>query len=98
MTEYIDIAPNDLLWMAGLFDGDGCFGFYQSTENSNSMPSIRIQLVDQDTIDRVASIFECNTSFNKSKKKTEQDTYRATFNNKSITAHPAIRQSQCSMC
>lgn len=79
MTEHIDIAPNDLLWLAGLLDGDGCFGFYPSTENGNPTPSIHIQMVDQDTIERVASLFECDTSVNKSKKKTEQDTYRASI-------------------
>lgn len=52
----MSIHGQDLLWLAGLLEGDGCF------LESKSKPRITLQMVDEDVIQRVADIWQCGYS------------------------------------
>lgn len=61
----ITIKDVDLLWLAGLLEGDGFF----NTKKDSPHPIVSIQLNDEDVIQKISSIFDVNyyrkTSHNK---------------------------------
>lgn len=40
----------EIAWLAGLLEGEGCFGYY------NSAPSIQLQMTDEDIVIRAATL------------------------------------------
>ena len=51
----------DLMWVAGLLEGEGCFYVQKShaTHPTKARPRIQIQMTDEDVIARAARILEC---------------------------------------
>jgi len=45
------ISDLDLMWLAGLLEGEGCFD-----NTSNGVPRIRLRMADPDVVDRAAMI------------------------------------------
>ena len=66
MIKSTHIHPNDLLWLAGLLDGDGYFGMVKNNfKDKHVKATIDLKMVDEDTVQKVASIFNVSvTGFN----------------------------------
>jgi len=47
------LKMRDLYWLAGLIEGEGCFGDYDS-------PTIAVTSTDEDIIKRISKLFNCN--------------------------------------
>lgn len=52
----------DLLWLAGLLEGEGCFDLYDYRTSTSRKPYARIRLAmtDQDVVERVAALWGKN--------------------------------------
>jgi hypothetical protein len=60
----------DVAWFSGLFEGEGCVGYYPDKRNPNT-GSVRLQIesTDKDIIDRLVEIWGGKTWFNTSPSK-----------------------------
>ena len=54
----IDVLPDDLLWLAGLLEGDGHFSLSKNSKSKPNRCGIKVQMIDADTVEKVASIFK----------------------------------------
>ena|SRR6187399_1976866 len=45
----------DIVWLAGLLEGEGCFGLYKT-------PTIRVGMTDFDVIEKVRTIFDVTSA------------------------------------
>lgn len=52
------LKETDIAWFAGLFEGEGCVGYYVDKRNPNT-GSVRLQIesTDKDIIDRIKNMF-----------------------------------------
>lgn len=54
------MTPRDIEWLAGLLEGEGCFGFYYLKRNQNGTgyycPQIRLSMTDRDVVGRAAKL------------------------------------------
>lgn len=66
MVKDIAINEKDLLWLAGLIDGDGCFRFLQKPDGTFLTCSIVVKMVDEDVVQRAAALFSSSVSCIKS--------------------------------
>ena len=67
------IALNDIMWLAGLLDGDGCFSV--DLRKATPFPYVSLSMIDLDTIIKVASLFECSY-YEGSCRENERQIYR----------------------
>lgn len=49
-------TPEEIAWLAGLLDGEGCFDFHMNSKSGRKFPRIRIQMKDLDVIKRVKDV------------------------------------------
>src|SRR5207248_1914669 len=70
---YPMISTKDIIWLAGLLEGEGCF---HKQYNSNSL-IIRVVMCDKDIIDRVASLWGAKTYFKSRANTGRKDVYEA---------------------
>ena len=54
MKAIYHIEPTEIAWLAGLLEGEGYFGFQDNN------PCLSVQMVDEDTIRKIAGIFDAN--------------------------------------
>ena len=74
----ITVSKSDLMWLAGLIEGDGCFHLTKS-----GRPIIFIEMTDKDVIDRVGNLWDSLVYVNKPEKSHYKPSYRSSvFNNK----------------
>ncbi len=57
----------DLYWLAGLWEGEGCFGFHCGSGNRSGYPYATLKMTDKDVIDKVGSLLHKSTTVHKPK-------------------------------
>lgn len=48
------MRTEDLIWLAGLLEGEGCFDLHRG-----KYPRVRVGMADRDVVGRVATLFGC---------------------------------------
>jgi hypothetical protein len=53
---------DDLLWLAGLLEGEGCFDLYNYRSSTSRSPyaRVRLSMTDEDVVQRVADLWDKN--------------------------------------
>lgn len=67
-----EVCSNELLWLAGVLDGDGCFTWVKKS------PQICIQMTDEDVVKRVSVVFG-NKYWRVKSSKGHQDTFKVSL-------------------
>ena len=44
------IAIKDLYWLAGIIEGEGTFGYYNSKRNRLAYPRVKVKMTDEDVV------------------------------------------------
>ena len=52
-----EINDNELYWLAGLLEGEGCFGLYKGRRHKTPVPFVVVKMTDRDIIEKVSRIF-----------------------------------------
>ena len=52
------VKTKDVIWLAGLLEGEGCFMFTQSKKRGKPYPTIVVGMTDEDIIVRVSDIWD----------------------------------------
>lgn len=55
MSELIITNRDDLIWLAGLLEGEGCFDLHRG-----KYPRIRLAMTDRDVVGRAATLMGCS--------------------------------------
>lgn len=50
------MKETDIAWLAGILEGEGCFDMYE-THQGYKAPRVRVEMVDEDIINRIAGLF-----------------------------------------
>lgn len=50
----------ELIWLAGLLEGEGCFGIGKDRNGIIRKPSITLSMTDKDVVTKVANMFDKN--------------------------------------
>lgn len=83
----ITVSKSDLMWLAGLIEGDGCFHLSKSGK-----PAIFVEMTDKDVIERVGKIWHAEVYVNKPEKSHYKPSYRSSvFNNKAKSFMMALK-------
>jgi hypothetical protein len=61
------ITSHELMWLAGLLEGEGCFGIYKNGAKSEVYREAKITVImaDKDVVAKAADLMGCNTCLNK---------------------------------
>lgn len=74
----ITVSKSDLMWLAGLIEGDGCFHLTKSGK-----PAVAVEMTDKDVIERVGKIWNAEVYCCEPKRKHYKPSYRSSvFSNK----------------
>jgi hypothetical protein len=52
-------TPEQVAWAAGLFEGEGCWSYYQREFGAKVQPQVRLGTTDLDVVERFAAIVGC---------------------------------------
>lgn len=52
----------DVIWLAGLLEGEGCFTVRQPRPAHRAELSVRAKMTDRDVVERAAAVFPANTA------------------------------------
>jgi hypothetical protein len=65
------LAAKDIYWIAGLLEGEGCFG----TQKNGRVPNIQCRMTDRDVIDKLHALLPGNRNVTHSGKPNEKVCY-----------------------
>lgn len=71
-----DRAVKDIMWLAGLLEGEGCFYIQNKSDRPYQQHSLRLSMSDKDIVERAAEIMGCNVHGH-TKLKSGKTMYRA---------------------
>ena len=54
------VKTKDIIWLAGLLEGEGCFSLMKANGRSGQYPSISVGMTDEDIIVRISDIWGSN--------------------------------------
>lgn len=87
MIKTTKISANDLLWLAGLLEGDGCFHLGLDKRYLNAArPSVSLKMVDEDVVKRVSSLFGVGYFSSKIRPAHHQKTYATIIRDRKATS------------
>ena len=56
---HVERTAIEVAWAAGLFEGEGCWSYYQREYGAKVQPQVRLGMTDRDVVERFAAVIGC---------------------------------------